>query len=106
MKAKSTQKHDTWVKHIAQWQSSGKTQVAYCQTHGLKLHQFAYWRSKLKADQAPAREASNAAAAFVPVSIDLQSPSGLVLYLPNGYRIEGITPTSMRMVPQLLGLLE
>lgn len=106
MKTTSTQKHDAWTQHIEQWHSSGKPQAEYCREHHLKLHQFTYWRSKQKSYKKHEVPPSDSSAAFVPVNIAPQQPHGLVLCLPNGCRIEGVTPASMEMVSQLLGLLK
>ena len=37
-------------RHIAQWKSSGQTQIAYCQEHVLKPHAFSYYKKKLNPD--------------------------------------------------------
>lgn len=40
------QKRAFWKQHIASWQSSGLTQIAYCDKHELKTHQFVYWKKR------------------------------------------------------------
>lgn len=42
-----------WQDHLAQWQRSGMTQVAYCHQQGLNLAQFGYWKKWLLAARAP-----------------------------------------------------
>ena len=37
-----------WQQHIDDWCQSGQSQQRYCQTHGLALATFGYWRRKLK----------------------------------------------------------
>jgi len=37
-----------WQQHIDAWRQSGQSQQRYCQTHGLALATFGYWRLKLK----------------------------------------------------------
>ncbi len=44
--AQLEQKRTCWKQHIESWRSSGLTQTAYCQQHGLKPHQFAYWKKR------------------------------------------------------------
>jgi hypothetical protein len=36
----SSEKSRFWQSHIDQWPTSGMTQAAYCQAHGLKLATF------------------------------------------------------------------
>jgi hypothetical protein len=45
------EKRRCWKSHIEAWKASGLKQSRYCRRHGLKLHQFVYWRKKY----APAR---------------------------------------------------
>ena len=35
-----------WKRQIESWRSSGKTQLAFCQEHELKFHQFTYWKKR------------------------------------------------------------
>jgi hypothetical protein len=35
-----------WLQHTEAWQSSGKTQQAYCETNELSYHRFGFWRRK------------------------------------------------------------
>lgn len=46
-----------WQEHLAQWQASGMSQVAYCRQQGLMLAQFGYWKKRLL----PVRSADAAA---------------------------------------------
>ena len=50
----SPHKNDAVMRrHIAQWKSSGQTQIAYCKAHALKPHVFSYYKKKLNPDAAP-----------------------------------------------------
>lgn len=40
------EKRRYWKSHIEAWKASGLKQSRYCRRHGLKLHQFVYWRKK------------------------------------------------------------
>ena len=40
------QKRAYWKHQIESWRSSGKTQLAFCQEHELKFHQFTYWKKR------------------------------------------------------------
>jgi hypothetical protein len=106
MNTKSSERINHWQSHIKQWHSSGQTQADYCRHHDLKLHQFTYWRSKLKTDHDSEAPADCSDTAFIPVTLESQSSSGLVLCLPNGYRIEGITSGEMEQVSRLLEVLK
>lgn len=35
-----------WKRQIENWRSSGETQIAFCQKHDLKPHQFTYWKKR------------------------------------------------------------
>ncbi len=37
-----------WQQHIDAWCQSGESQRCYCQTQGIALATFGYWRRKLK----------------------------------------------------------
>ncbi|MCB2218557.1 MAG: hypothetical protein KQH59_21055 [Desulfobulbaceae bacterium] len=41
-------KQSFWQHHIDDWRQSGQSQQRYCQTHGLALATFGYWRRKLR----------------------------------------------------------
>ncbi len=45
-------KQSFWQQHIDAWRQSGQSQHCYCQTHGLALATFGYWRRKLKKNSA------------------------------------------------------
>jgi hypothetical protein len=40
------EKRRCWSNHIQCWQTSRLSQTEYCRRHGLKFHQFVYWRRK------------------------------------------------------------
>jgi hypothetical protein len=58
----SFEKYRFWQSHIDQWPTSGMTQAAYCQAHGLKLATFQYWRKRLREKTVPVESG-----AFVPL---------------------------------------
>ena len=43
-----TGKQTLWTKRIADWQSSGLSQGAFCERHGLTYTTFVYWRGRMK----------------------------------------------------------
>ncbi len=74
-----------WEHHLDQCRQSHQTQKAYCKKHGLKIHQFYYWKSRLKTGQDKI--------AFLPLPLpgDLfapHSPCAVRIIAPNGFTIE------------------
>jgi hypothetical protein len=106
MSTQSKEKREKWSRHIQEWKNSGLTQQAYCNKHGLKSYDFSYWKLK------PAKSVENQAAkshvatqerSFVPVSIDpVSTPGGLVLHLPCGINLSGITDDNAPVVIHLV----
>ena len=47
------QKRPDWKTHIVSWQASRVSQAEYCRRHGLKFHQFVYWRRKFTPKPSP-----------------------------------------------------
>ena len=41
------QKDAVMKSHISQWESSGLTQISYCNQHDIKPHIFSYYKAKL-----------------------------------------------------------
>jgi transposase len=39
-------KRTYWKRHIESWRRSGMSQLAFCQEHDLKAHQFTYWKKR------------------------------------------------------------
>ena len=50
------QDHTLIQEHIANWKTSGLTQVAYCQQHAIKPHIFSYYKKKFAAAPAAAKK--------------------------------------------------
>ncbi len=81
-------KSDFWKEHLAQWRSSGLTQVGYCRERSLSLASFGYWRRRLRTVAT--------SSALVPIvieptrcsdaeaTIEVQLPNGLRARLPVG----------------------
>jgi transposase len=84
------QKRRHWQAHIKSWQQSGLSQVAYCREHGLKKHQFTYWKKRThKKDHdiafVPLRCSQNLPALVNPSKICLTTPNGYTLELSRGF---------------------
>jgi hypothetical protein len=46
-------KRQFWEKHIAQWGTSGLSQVEYCRANKIGLKSFQYWKRKSSGNGAP-----------------------------------------------------
>lgn len=91
-------REDFWQRHVAQWQTSGLSKMAYCQQHALIYHQMMYWSNKEA--HVVKSEHSNGFVA-VAVSADVRD-SVLCVRLPNGIAIEGINDHSIALVGKLV----
>ena len=60
-------KHSFWQQHIDDWTQSGQSQQSYCQTNGLAVATFGYWRRKLQQHRAEKTS-------FYPLVLSGQSP--------------------------------
>lgn len=105
-------KVSVWQKHIESWRSSGKSQNAYCRTHGLPPNQFSYWKNKLEVTALPLSdvdvEGQAEKTAFVPVRLStspLAEKGTLCLELPNGMRLSGINTHSTALLKQVVDVL-
>lgn len=99
VESKPEQKRRRWKAHIESWQNSGLSQSAYCREHGLKLHQFIYWRKRV--------QHKDGDIAFVPLRFSqnlpvVVNPSRIHLTTPNGYKLELSGTIDQIAVRQLL----
>lgn len=93
------QKRRRWKAHIESWQKSGLSQLAYCREHGLKPHQFTYWKKRC--------QRSNTDISFVPLRLSqnlpaVVNPAQIRLTTPNGYKLELCGAIDQSVVRQLL----
>ena len=96
-------KSEFWMDHLAGWQSSGLTQVAYCRQHVLSLPSFGYWRRVLSRPPLVPPSLS-----LVPIlvgepdsvaeTVEVRLPNGLQVLLPLGM-------ASARWLPTIRALL-
>ena len=80
-----TDKQTLWTKRIADWQSSGLSQGAFCEQHGLTYTTFVYWRGRLKKlevrdDATPVN--------FFPVRLKQDNQNSLTLKINGRHSIE------------------
>ncbi len=74
-----------WEHHLEQCRQSPLTQKAYCKKHGLKIHQFYYWKRRSALDHGKV--------AFLPVDLFKNHPPNpsscsVRILIPNGVTIE------------------
>ena len=79
-------KHRFWLAHIQAWQKSGLLQSDYCRQHDFRIHQFGYWKRKIKAND---RQGEKSKFVSLPVTIAVsrsendQIDSGLEIQVGN-----------------------
>ena len=97
-----------WQEHIVAWQSSGLSQKAYCDEHGLKSHQLSYWYRKQVRASAPIEGGGQTAPKFVPIAVSTPPTAslGLRLRLPNGCELLDIEAHHLGLLPSLLEVLQ
>lgn len=97
-----------WQQHLDRCQASDLSKMAYCREHKLAYHQMIYWQKRLDDtadDRIPDRELSKGN--FVPVIVDNNNPqpASLIVTLPNGLVISGITESTVNLIKPLLSQL-
>ncbi len=98
---KNQEVRDHMFAHIANWQSSGQTQKAYCTEHTIPYHVFHYW-FKVYRDQNSVNQ--QPASAFVKLKIAASSITTCVeLILPDGKRLLFHQPVSSECLKALIG---
>lgn len=90
-----------WQAQVDAWQVSGQSQLAFCQANDLNYPRFGYWLRKFRSQGAAAARQSSG---FVPV-VAAALGEGLVVRLPNGVELRGVTEQNLPVVEQLLARL-
>ena len=98
-------KLNKWKSLIEQWRQSGQTQSEFCQKRDLKAHQLSYWIRRL--DQAsnqstnvhPEKHNGFVQAKIIPES---NKATGLVVRLPSGVEIIGMTQSDLPLLHVLM----
>ena len=84
-------KQSDWEKLVSEWEASGQSQKAFCETRNICYRSFNQWKSRIK-KTARADEA-NTAAPFIPVRVEekdfssLQAVSNVTVDLPNNIKL-------------------
>jgi len=81
------------IESVQQWQSSGQTQKAYCQTIGIKRSTFANW---------VARSKEKPKSGFLAITPPTQPvPENIELVYPNGVRLK-TTASAIHLFSELI----
>ncbi len=102
----SAKQRSAWADHIQSQRASGVSQQAYCTRHGLKAHQFSYWKHQLAStvQALSTRQPKLEQRGFIPVKVvAAPSMSQLLITLPNGIQLQGIDEQNLLLVQQLIG---
>ena len=109
------QDHVIMQSHLAHWKSSGLTQAAFCQAHGIKPHIFSYYKKKFSSTATPAQRSRHLN--LIPVRLvadeepavpnaSLTSGSDVIkLSHANGFSLEINAHTDLTFLKPLLELL-
>jgi len=103
------QKDAVMKSHLSRWESSGLTQIAYCNQHDIKPHIFSYYKSKLS--QA-GRVSKRLSVGLLPIEIlssnaPLTEQSDLIkISHSNGFSIEVKLCSTLSSLKPLLDLVK
>ena len=75
-------KTEYWQQHIKAWQDSGLSQIAYCISQDIKVHNLTYWRKRLSS---PSRNKLIPLEVPEPNTVRLILGSQVVIELPTDY---------------------
>ena len=99
----------TWAARVARWTSSGLTAAAFAARERINPRTLTYWRWRLRADGATALPSARRAAPFVEVvvpEVARDTPSGVEIMLPGGYRVRLTEPVVAATLRTVLDVLE
>lgn len=66
--------HSVMFPLVKEYLSSDNTQVAFCRSHGIKVHTFQYWLNKYKQEENSLKKESHK---FIPVQLGKDQTEGL-----------------------------
>jgi len=89
-----------WQKHLEAWQQSGLTQIDYCRQHGLKPHQFTYWKARFN----PVPVSSKLIPLALP-TLPAERSSSVAATLPDGIRLDVPAAQALELLPKLLSAI-
>lgn len=103
--SKSEQLREQWQQQMERWRESGLSGLKYCKQHNLSYHRFIYWRSKLSQIEngdAGSSDPTSPPSPFVKVVQQAERASELVITLPNGITLRGITTDHLPLIGRLM----
>lgn len=110
-KGKNKTKQEYWFEQIKLWQSSGLTQIKFCNQNNLNAHTFIYWRVRfLKSNDNPLPKKEKMT--FLPAVIHAKknaesaqsiTGSGMVIVFPNQLKL--LVPTDLPQM-ELLSIIK
>ena len=98
------EKRRIWEQHIQSFESSRVSQSKFCQLNNLKLHQFVYWKRKLRPRNADVPSLVQVSVSDRFHSLVTSKPVRLVV--GGTYRIEierGFDPVALKQLIHVLG---
>ena len=101
MSVATSERLSYWQQQIDGWKASDLSAPKFCQSNDLTYHCFVYWRRKLTPSK-PVRGAEISTNSFVQVTPTSSIKNDLILSLPNGIVLKGITTDNIAVVRQLL----
>lgn len=105
------QNHMLIQKHIANWQASGLTQVAYCKQNAIKPHIFSYYKKKFATVPATAKKNKLMPVKLIPeaeavVTLSTQPVIPLIkISHANGFSLEVLLNSEMSSLKPVLELV-
>lgn len=78
----TAEKRSHWQRHVDAWQRSDLTQKAYCESQGVSVATFGYWRKRL-ADDVLTKKFVSVGTASVPSLVRIHLPGGVLLEVPT-----------------------
>ena len=94
-------KRGYWRSHIERWQESGASQTEYCKEHGLKDHQFTYWKKRIVQTETAAKFVSLNLSSFTNKQPS-QPVSGIRVVVSNGLKVEVEAGFNAHLLRQLI----
>jgi transposase-like protein len=76
------QKRDTWAKRMRAWERSGRSRRAWCESNGVNLHTFDYWRRQLRSEPGLLPLVVEPVVEAAPAQVEIVLANGVVLRMP------------------------
>jgi len=106
--ARNSEKEVLWRSYITEQASSGLSAKQFCQSKGLNVNNFHWWRHEIARRDLETRSPTPAANPFVPVRIITlpQSEPGLEVLLPGDAVIKVTNSSPLDLLAKVLRMLE